>query len=40
MFMCLQIYDDIFEPEFLKSTQKMYDQESRLKSQELEVKIF
>lgn len=40
MFMCLQIYDNVFEPEFLKATQKMYDRESKIKSQELEVKIF
>ncbi|KAI1716326.1 cullin family domain-containing protein [Ditylenchus destructor] len=37
MFMNLQIYDNLFESEFLKSTQKTYEAESRVKSQELEI---
>lgn len=37
MFMSLQIYDNVFEPEFLKATQRMYEQESKVKLQELEV---
>ncbi|KAI1724436.1 cullin family domain-containing protein [Ditylenchus destructor] len=37
MFMNLQIYDNLFESEFLKSTQKTYELESRVKSQELEI---
>lgn len=37
MFMSLQIYDNVFEPEFLKATQRMYEQESKVKLQELEI---
>uniref|UniRef100_A0A915CQ81 Cullin N-terminal domain-containing protein n=1 Tax=Ditylenchus dipsaci TaxID=166011 RepID=A0A915CQ81_9BILA len=37
MFMSLQLYDNLFECEFLKATQKMYEDEARIKSQELEI---
>src|SRR4051812_40896900 len=37
MFMSLQIYEQAFESEFLKATERLYTSESRAQSQELEV---